>query len=465
MEGFTHLLQFKEDWLIQHSLGYAQKFGYTKYTPPLHQAWHAAISKLNLALSEAWEHHREPPELDPDADYLNDPIAEFAVTEAQNHRERGVSLAMFLGLLKYFRHSYIDLISQEGLKREVEHSYKRFLTRVFDRMEIAVCSGWSNLSRDRTIAELQLANRRLTTEKNEYLTIFESVSNPLILFGEDLRVRNLNYSAAKLFGFTRNPGEIYYSKDKPRLEWLESALKEFWQSQKREDSFEYKYSDAKDTYHFNIKFAKMLDVGGNYQGIVATLEDVTTRKRMEDDLKESEEKFRVLVEGSVSGVILTVGENFIYANRAFQEMSGYNLTELVGKSVADIFIASPEAGKNQVETKIINKNRRIADVICNYGIVYISGEKGVIGMVADITEHKKIEREKEALIEKLESALSEVKTLSGLIPICAWCKKVRDDRGYWGQVEDYIREHSSAEFTHGLCPDCYKKMKEEYLKE
>jgi CheY-like chemotaxis protein len=69
----------------------------------------------------------------------------------------------------------------------------------------------------------------------------------------------------------------------------------------------------------------------------------------------------------------------------------------------------------------------------------------------------KLESEKEALIKELQEALAKIKTLSGLIPICAWCKKIRDDKGYWQAVEEYIKEHSKAEFTHGMCPECEKK--------
>lgn len=59
---------------------------------------------------------------------------------------------------------------------------------------------------------------------------------------------------------------------------------------------------------------------------------------------------------------------------------------------------------------------------------------------------------------KLQKALAEIKQLSGLLPICASCKKIRDDQGYWSQIETYIAEHSEAEFSHGLCPDCGKKL-------
>lgn len=67
-------------------------------------------------------------------------------------------------------------------------------------------------------------------------------------------------------------------------------------------------------------------------------------------------------------------------------------------------------------------------------------------------------KEREKLIGELRQALAKVKTLSGLLPICAACKKIRDDKGYWKQIESYIREHSDADFSHGICPDCAKRL-------
>lgn len=69
----------------------------------------------------------------------------------------------------------------------------------------------------------------------------------------------------------------------------------------------------------------------------------------------------------------------------------------------------------------------------------------------------KLEKERETLIKELQEAMSKIKALTGLIPICAWCKKIRDDKGYWQNVEQYIQAHSQAEFTHGMCPDCQQK--------
>ena len=73
-------------------------------------------------------------------------------------------------------------------------------------------------------------------------------------------------------------------------------------------------------------------------------------------------------------------------------------------------------------------------------------------------ERKHMEQEQKRLIKELKEALGNVKTLSGLLPICAGCKKIRDDKGYWHQVEMFISEHTDAIFTHGLCPDCAGKM-------
>jgi GAF domain-containing protein len=76
----------------------------------------------------------------------------------------------------------------------------------------------------------------------------------------------------------------------------------------------------------------------------------------------------------------------------------------------------------------------------------------------EIAERKRAEEDRDRLIGELRKALSEVKRLSGLLPICSNCKKIRDDEGYWRQIEQYIGERSEAEFTHGFCPDCAAKL-------
>ncbi len=80
---------------------------------------------------------------------------------------------------------------------------------------------------------------------------------------------------------------------------------------------------------------------------------------------------------------------------------------------------------------------------------------------ARVKNHIKLKNalaKQQKLIRELKDALAKIKTLNGLLPICANCKKIRDDKGYWNQVEQYIKAHSNADFTHSICPDCVKKL-------
>jgi PAS domain S-box-containing protein len=93
--------------------------------------------------------------------------------------------------------------------------------------------------------------------------------------------------------------------------------------------------------------------------------------------------------------------------------------------------------------------------------VLIKGKDGqpitIEGIVRDITEEKQKDADKENLISELNKALQEVKTLRGIIPICAHCHEIRDDKGSWNKLENYIMQHSEAQFSHGICEKCLKK--------
>jgi PAS domain S-box-containing protein len=87
---------------------------------------------------------------------------------------------------------------------------------------------------------------------------------------------------------------------------------------------------------------------------------------------------------------------------------------------------------------------------------------GLIGVARDITRRVSLETEQKKLITELQDALASIRTLRGLLPICSSCKKIRDDKGYWNQIEAYVSEHSEAEFSHGLCPECAQKLYPEF---
>jgi len=156
-----------------------------------------------------------------------------------------------------------------------------------------------------------------------------------------------------------------------------------------------------------------------------------------------------------------------FVNRAFSRAFHREPEEVIGQRIWDIFSAEEAENRMTVVNRAFATGETIVFEVrvptATGDSFYITSVKpiaeggrvvSVVCISKDITERKRIELERERLIEELQGALQQVKTLSGLLPICAHCKKIRDDRGYWTQIEAYIREHSQANFTHGICPDC-----------
>ncbi|HMJ17992.1 MAG TPA: PAS domain S-box protein [Gemmatimonadaceae bacterium] len=92
-----------------------------------------------------------------------------------------------------------------------------------------------------------------------------------------------------------------------------------------------------------------------------------------------------------------------------------------------------------------------------------STEKVIYSVARDVTESKRAEEEREQLVHKLQAALAEVKTLQAILPICSYCRKIRDDGNYWHNVEDYISEHTTSLFSHSICPSCMETQVEPQL--
>ena len=102
-------------------------------------------------------------------------------------------------------------------------------------------------------------------------------------------------------------------------------------------------------------------------------------------------------------------------------------------------------------------NGDIRDVEVYSGPLQLRGKQLLYSIVHDITDRKQAEEEREKLINELQEALKEIKTLRGILPLCSFCKKIRDDKGYWEQVDVYIHKHLQADISHGICPECAKE--------
>jgi two-component system, cell cycle sensor histidine kinase and response regulator CckA len=161
-------------------------------------------------------------------------------------------------------------------------------------------------------------------------------------------------------------------------------------------------------------------------------------------------------------------------NKAAERVFGYTAEEIIGHSVSILFPIDRRDELIDVmerikrgqrvglyETARLRKDGRFIPVSVTVSPVQDTSGRIVGGSAIsrDITLRKQDEAERFKLIEELTESLKQVRTLSGLLPICASCKRIRDDQGYWRQVENYIAEHTNAGFTHGICPDCLEKFK------
>jgi PAS domain S-box-containing protein len=192
------------------------------------------------------------------------------------------------------------------------------------------------------------------------------------------------------------------------------------------------------------------------------------------ELRVSEAQYRGLFSGMVSGFALheiirdaherAYDYRFLEVNPAFEALLGLPRDQVVGKTARavlptleadwlDTFAAVAATG----QPAHFERYSRALDKYLE--VAAFSPERGQFAITfVDITARKRAEAERERLITELQDALGKVKLLSGLLPICSSCKKIRDDKGYWTQLEAYIQQHSDAHFTHGICPDCAKRL-------
>ena len=191
IESFRKLITGHEEWLMEKILEYAKEYDYVKYTSTLREAWRLSISGLSEALLAAIQEDHPDLELGPDDEFVGDPIAEFGIIEARRHREHGVSLGMFLGLMKYYRQSYKDMVQDARFDSLHEDYCLNMVERFFDRLEIAFSIEWAESDQSRLIEELQARNRLMTNEKNRYLTIFESHPHMVFILDKDLSGEHL----------------------------------------------------------------------------------------------------------------------------------------------------------------------------------------------------------------------------------------------------------------------------------
>lgn len=194
-------------------------------------------------------------------------------------------------------------------------------------------------------------------------------------------------------------------------------------------------------------------------------------KELLSNIQDETQRLATVVRDSNDAITLAdLNGNILAWNHGAQSMYGWSEEEALRMNVQQLVpdqmrhealkvIGQLCAGEavTSFETQRVTKDGRVLDVWLTLTALRTPTDDiyAVASTERDISERKKAEAEKERY---LQEALAKLKILSGLLPICASCKKIRDDQGYWSQIESYIHHHSEAEFSHSICPECAKRL-------
>ncbi|MEW5725916.1 MAG: PAS domain-containing protein [Thermodesulfobacteriota bacterium] len=209
--------------------------------------------------------------------------------------------------------------------------------------------------------------------------------------------------------------------------------------------------------------------------------EAESRRRTEEALQESEQRFRTFADFTYDWESWTGPDGrFIYVTPSCQVITGWAAEDFLKEPGLILRLThpddrrlvndhlngyGPEKGVLQFDFRIITRDGEEKWISHHSQPVFAPDGTWLGRRLShrDISRRMKALGEREKLIGELNQALAKVKTLTGLLPICASCKKVRNDEGYWEQIEEYISNHSEADFTHSICPECRQKLYGDYF--
>lgn len=428
MERLYDLIARSESLLVRHVIAYARARGYTKYTSTLEEAWRASIAGLSAPLIELLRGSAAPLELSPDEDFSSDPLSAFGVLEARRHRERGITLPIFLGLMKYYRQSYVDLVREAGFPREDEEAYRLVVERFFDRVEVAFATEWERTSGEERVAELSDVNRAMTNEKNKYLTLFESLPTPAFLLDREGLIENANHAAAELFGGVETPGGHYYAAERKEspLPFLSEEVSAFLSEGVPSRGAEKILKTLRGWRHYRVDMHRMLDVSGKNEGAVVILSDLTKRREAEETLQVVLEELEARVAertaevarshnlltaviGSTTDVVYLkdLEGRYLMVNPAGSRFLGRPVEEIIGKNDLELFSPDCAGVIMERDREIVRSGEtRTYEEVLGFGGTarFFSSAKGpyrdgngdiigIFGVTREITGQKREEEE------------------------------------------------------------------------
>ncbi len=360
MDDLKTLFSSHVDWLTERIRSLAEEHGFTEHPDVAGKPFYAAVGPLNEALFKCFDLHGLEGCSLATCTESDDPVTVFAIEVARRHRKRGVNLAMFMGLLKLYRHSYIHLIERNLIDSDEQEAARAAVARFFDRIEIAQCVNWMVSKEHDDRAREERSNQAISQERNRFQTLFESLSNPVFMLNDSMGIETMNLAAAEFLGIGADPGDLAYALSKTSgvpegapasrtslrevLPWLAEEIDKSYSltSQQRSVRFDMSADTTAGPTHFNVSISSLANFSDIYTGHTVVLDDISMRVEMERQL--SQERNRAAHYLDVVGAIvlaLDASCGITLINKAGADVLGYGEFELLGQDWID-FAVPPE---------------------------------------------------------------------------------------------------------------------------
>lgn len=334
----------------------------------------------------------------------------------------------------------------------------------------------------RDITDQKKFEQELKHEKEYSDKLIDTASIIVIVLDKNGRIIKFNKAAEEITGYTKEEitGKDWFATLVPKEKYPE--VWKVFESARQNKSLPKHFENPIITKSGEERLIYWQNSVVNDDVLLAFISfgnDITEQRIAENALQDSHRRLLVVLDSlnALVNVVDIETHEIIYANKFFYDQFG----DYKGKKCWEIIQKNQSGPCDFCQTdKILDDEGKPAGVftwefkntlndhwyqIHEQAITWIDGRLVRLQIATDITKIKNNEEEREKLISELQEALAEIKTLQGILPICASCKKIRDDKGYWKQIESYIRDHSDAEFTHGICPECAKKLYPGLIKE
>ncbi|ABO50662.1 PAS/PAC sensor hybrid histidine kinase [Desulforamulus reducens MI-1] len=416
-EKLVELLTRREDDIIQRLIDYAKAGGFTRYSSTRRGDWRLSVHEIIHALTYYLKSY------DNDQIYVEEQVGEdsvthFGIESAKLHRARGITLKMFLGLFKYYRRAYLDMVIESNLTNQEKKQAEEAMNTFFDRFEIGFCSEWVGEGPESRLAELQSINRKLTNEKNKLWTIFESMTECVFVVDSNMKITEINAAAAAYFQV--NPEEVLglNCSELMGCECREEDCHLFhaMKSGGCYKDVELEIKTQKGRRRILTSGSFLHDISGKYAGGVQVFADITERNLMEQSLRLHMHANNSSVE-SVS--IFDIGGNLTYANPAAEDLFGMDGSQLLGLGIEQAY-----QGGEMVLLSLIRGKSWKGEVSQNGKILYIHANpirlpKGnIIGFYVsarDITAHKATQLKLQQAREETEREAAKLRAIISIM--------------------------------------------------